>query len=136
MIADFGGDLMANFLYNGIELPALPDWDKATYPYASVVVGATYTYLVFGKSVERVISETGAIEKQSGRYCCRLDGESWGEATTYIQISGDIIWSNGNVYTSDGTLYLAASEPVPVLPKVSPQLAFTIGKQLGRRIFR
>lgn len=27
---------MPNYLYNGVELPALPEWDKATYPYAVI----------------------------------------------------------------------------------------------------
>lgn len=27
---------MANYLYNGVELPALPEWDKETYPYAVI----------------------------------------------------------------------------------------------------
>ena len=28
---------MANWIYNGVELPALPDWDKETYPYACIL---------------------------------------------------------------------------------------------------
>ena len=27
---------MANYLYNGVVLPALPEWDKTTYPYAVI----------------------------------------------------------------------------------------------------
>lgn len=28
---------MPNYLYNGVELPSLPEWDKVTYPYAVIV---------------------------------------------------------------------------------------------------
>lgn len=27
---------MANYLYNGVELPALPEWDKKKYPYVTI----------------------------------------------------------------------------------------------------
>jgi hypothetical protein len=25
-----------NYFYNGVELPALPEWDKEAYPYAAI----------------------------------------------------------------------------------------------------
>ena len=28
---------MPNYVYNGTELPKLPEWDKSTYPYAVIV---------------------------------------------------------------------------------------------------
>lgn len=45
------------------------------------------------------------------------------------------IWSNHDILNSDGTLYLAASEPVPIVPTPpSAQTAFCIGEAFGRLI--
>jgi hypothetical protein len=44
-------------------------------------------------------------------------GYEWGEPIEYTSIDGANrggIWSNTDIYLDDGTLYLAASEPVPV----------------------
>lgn len=30
-----------NYLYNGVKLPALPEWDKETYPYAVIRTAGT-----------------------------------------------------------------------------------------------
>ena len=40
---------MSKYLYNGVELPELPEWDKNTYPYACIshCYGDTYQFEVF-----------------------------------------------------------------------------------------
>lgn len=35
-VSGSGGGASGNYLYNGVELPALPEYDKAKYPYAAI----------------------------------------------------------------------------------------------------
>lgn len=37
---------MPNYLYNGIELPALPAWDKTAYSYAFIGIKDNEYYVV------------------------------------------------------------------------------------------
>ena len=72
-----------NFLYNGVKLPALPEWDKEKYPYAAMNLGANYGVLY--------LLDNALMAKQ-------------------------FQWANFDILNEDGTLYLAASDPVPVTP--------------------
>lgn len=146
---------MPKYLYNGVELPALPDWDKTVFPYAYIWTIALFpgdTPSIYKLTIHQTPLLYGTVNGSQSIYInagttaiynCKLtDGEfkTWeyfGETGVSETTTVDPIWVNHNVYSdTDGTLYLAASEPVPVVLKVSPQIAFTIGKQLGRRIFR
>lgn len=104
-----------NYLYNGIELPDIPDH---TYPYLYIGYNGTYWYFYCTPTEVKVSMDGYAIFVTAKRYIAR-DGE-WVEGN-YVG-STKIIWSNTDVYYSDsveevgGTLYLSASDPIPVNP--------------------
>lgn len=130
------------WLYNGVRLPKLPEWDKETYPYAFMTVMATssntsaYLYCspvpIYKNDNGGLISSL--ITKQDGTvicYTCSLlsDGTVFEDWTRYengdksvvsdasfIVINTALIkWSNYDMLNySDDSVYLAASEPVPV----------------------
>lgn len=134
-------------LYNGIQLPPLPEWDKAKYPYATIFVyeggelfgsiipasAVLYLYTarpaVSGDSTELWMYQPGDIEY-------RIDAETipnlaefedWGSPIVLADSKGggitNIKWANFDLYYQTdidgkkGQLYLAATEPVPVYPE-------------------
>lgn len=114
-----------NYLYNGIELPPLPEWDKETYPNAYIARNTdadSYEYgLVLSKKNIGVHSGGLYHFATSMLYKC-IDGDWTLETSALWGLSGVVVWSNTDVYydTYDslgdlaGTLYLAASTPIPV----------------------
>lgn len=127
------------YSYNGVELPALPEWDKTVYPYASIStkLGTISKYRYFWVYAEPVFAtgnnatSTLAIPRPCLRW--KLTDDNWVEDAlsddeTLTSDGGFFgLWANYDVYYVDdatagetfgfepGTLYLAASEPVPVL---------------------
>jgi hypothetical protein len=114
---------MANYLYNGIELPALPEWDKEKCPHAAIIQlsgVADITFLIVSSNL--VYKEVEGHPGHSGIEYDLPVGSStyvngtWGEVG--YSNPGDLsgwtpVWCNKDIYKTDGTLYLAASEPVP-----------------------
>ena len=114
------------YLYNGVELPALPGWDKETYPYAAVIKftnGTIPLEIRFLVSTSPMVNTAGNMVKTE-KPCVRWSyGEAeWtdktehpdtGDGTVIVTMSG-AIWANHDILKNDGTVYLAASEPVPV----------------------
>ncbi len=116
------------YLYNGVRLPKLPEWDKEAYPYA--VIAQTLSgdgAVVFGFAVCADPWYVGSYS--SGDNFVGADGNGfqwtlidgvwvqnnmfWG--TYNISDDGYGVWSNHDVIdTTDGTIYLTASEPVPI----------------------
>ena len=116
------------YSYNGTVLPALPEWDKETYPYAFI------SNEIFDKvcfyALEKEPYNNG-IAPNEGTICNPYDeripfvrsylsddGNSWGELTTSsLADTGQIsepFWSNFDVKYENGSVQLFASEPVPV----------------------
>lgn len=112
------------YLYNGVRMPPLPDWDKEKYPYAAImlVVEDSYVFRVFPEGA--YYSATGG-----GNRTFRHDGTtmsanilmsgsaSWNELKEseggFIHLN-KTIWSNFDLLNADGSVYLAASDPIPV----------------------
>lgn len=114
---------MANYLYNGVELPPLPEWDRKKYPYVVLwEVPAFNLYVVSISNVPVVFdSDTG--------YCTHIGGgksvdankyaadTSWRDFEKELDTSDDeslvVFWTNTDILkTGDGTLYLAASKAI------------------------
>ena len=138
---------MANYLYNGVKLPALPAFK---YPnitinlsrYGGYDAVATENEAVWLSSYAQLASANG------GQHIYHYDdGDTeWtenGERTeTIISASGaTLIWANHDVYYGqyvDGSyvatdeLYLAASDPIPVSTP-DPQ-SLTAGWLVGKKI--
>ena len=119
------------YLYNGVRLPKLPEWDKKKYPYVMMWDrhGGTYgTVYAFSVAHHKIMLVEGATETAIGV----------GAGETYLEISygmGDysqfqsftektpdspallsreVHWSNYDIVDENGTLFLAASDPVPI----------------------
>ena len=119
------------YLYNGVRLPKLPEWDRGVYPYAVIWQHASSkSYHLTCSSVPDIVY--GADEY----YLPSADGEPmeayriaddsweyWYKTTTSTDITNQIanaltkrplVWANYEISREDDTVYLAASEPVPV----------------------
>ena len=129
---------MADFLYNGVELPDINTvWtDKETFPYA-VIFGATSAeasqgikYTAWGFSSLGSYDGASFIVENSfaaGFYITN-DSESWtfvGVSTEFGQREVDAVplWSNHDILNPDGSVYLSASTPI----RVDSKLKISVG---------
>lgn len=129
------------YLYNGIRLPALPEWDKANNPCAAImrieVDGVACALLAVAQYADSRFAirsnDSGdpvVRVKVSGYYVginsfnciamfyAPLSGGEWVATTESFSCNAeDLIWSNFDVAdarTEDEAIFLAASTPVPV----------------------
>lgn len=128
------------YLYNGVRLPALPEWDKRTYPYAAIssatMGGATVYYLVVSTvklNFKRVFSYWYFYPQEDGRlqnYAPKQSENTWelmelgsntvitseftAGSTGIAAVSDTVVWANYDLSYSNGSAYISASEPVPV----------------------
>lgn len=145
-----------NYLYNGVELPDINTvWtDKVTYPNAMIFVSTetnwgtglteTYTYLWFLDNPPYVGRSDGTAGSLSGGAIIqsyRLMGGNWEYYAThkwpqaFFYNFDSIIWTNYDLLDAAGTLYLSASDPIPVnpAPTLDPS-AMLMCWQVGNRI--
>lgn len=126
---------MSNFLYNGVELPGLPEtWNEAAHPHLFIRVvsldgsAENAVYSLFAASVAAVSYDDNGILFPSsavGEKYAVSDG-AWVESSEslsdafYIKRNDGFLytlWANFDILNSDGSVYIAASEPVPVVEK-------------------
>lgn len=160
-----------NYLYNGVELPELPDWDKEKYPVATVIKCSGDYEFEYGLLVANFLPVMTGTERMTGKsypwdgnwwdnpyspfdgrlYPFAADAFAWGEPEENwtLGVEGNTrksgltpVWSNTDIYYSThsnyadslgdlaGTLFLAASEPVPVAPDLDPT-SWLSGYRLG-----
>lgn len=120
--------------YNGVELPALPEWDAQTYPYAVIVNynNASYPYYQYELVVvsERPeYSRIGdsdlfhvSVENDEALckgyfYMSEYPDEGWFDSARIGFASFDekwLNWTNSNILREDGSVLLQASQPIPV----------------------
>lgn len=140
---------MANYLYNGIELPELPEWDKEAYPQAMIACynySALATRLYVDKEFRYTHYDTGRtmISTSANSRVYYLRDGKW-DGPEEISDAGNICfldetdetidWTNFDVLNKDGSVYFAASDPIPVNP--APTLdptSLLMGWQVGNRI--
>lgn len=99
------------YLYNGIELPTLPEWDKTTYPYVNIFRNLQFSgryYLEF--TAEPVNTVTRWVGNGDTAY--QTAGDVWEKAN--LSNSFTTVWANHDIYKEDGTLDLSASCPIDV----------------------
>jgi hypothetical protein len=122
------------YLYNGLKLPALPQWDKAAYPHAVITTnsssffGDKATLYVFGSyTYTRTSDGDYAIYATDCRkYICPMDAQllnavgDWSDFSTlegaYIDAhpGGYTKWVNFDLLGEAGGIFMAATAPVPV----------------------
>ena len=106
------------YSYNGTILPKLPEWDRSVYPYA-VMFESGSLWVMDGKPYMKY-SNTNAeyanyevYTVENGTYILSNSGNN-------VNVNSEPIWSNTDIYYHDGvadvggTLFLKASDPVPV----------------------
>lgn len=138
---------MANWIYNGVELPPLPEWDKATYPYAFIdcLDGEYELYVATVRSV-RDGDTYGPERAGRGRlYNPNFADGTWeggSRSLNYSEFSSfeeyPLIWTNHDMIDlADGSVYFAASTPVGAPDEPSePTETISIGtKYLLYRMF-
>lgn len=149
----YGAPAKTRTIYNGMELPELPEWDKETYPYVhirnyndTITVMCTPVnwqygiYTASNKQYTRLHIHIPAGEKLS-YLKFDLSDDGWGSAlvstvdrttsTTgaYLPTLGEF-WTNTDIPNIDNnTVYLAASEPVTI-PMSNPAMAVYGGEEL------
>jgi hypothetical protein len=101
------------YSYNGVILPALPEWDREMYPYAVIglldgVYHLTYHYTTFA-----VYDDGTYYIPGSGTSAYALTDGEWVFTHLWLK-SLTAVWANYDMQTDGGTLVLAASEPTPV----------------------
>lgn len=116
------------YLYNGVELPALPEWDKEAYPYAFIGydVGDDEAYWFIAISdrpsvfTYRGKDYFGFLESSNYRVYCTSETpfSVWGNLNDTVgrfnMLLTKLVWCDFDALREDGTIYLAASDPVPV----------------------
>lgn len=114
------GKKLVGYSYNGTVLPALPEWDREMYPYA--VIDNDGWYLACCTSMLQYNGSNIVYKEDCSTYCFKLDNGAWvydGSASYNFDagktaVYGECIWTNTDILNEDGTLCLAASEPVPI----------------------
>lgn len=127
---------MANYLYNGVELPVLPEWNKETHPHGIVGYSSNYGYMFSYSDTLWIADNNGEIRPPRFlTYKLSDDGTAWVSTGGVID---DItpIWTNTDIYNEDGTLYLAASDPIPVAAPALDPLSLFMGWKAGNWVAR
>lgn len=108
--------------YNGVQFPKLPAWDKKTYPYVAIgIIGLDFN-LVTSK-IPFYVDDNGEVRTGGAKDDSLVWGIKGGVSTLYwaenavsFQYLGfkETLWCNRDILNDDGSVYLAASKPVPV----------------------
>lgn len=120
------------YLYNGVQLPALPEWDKETYPYAHIAfTDSRYFVYIFSQPPTTwkrtdYFPTTNTYEvngMKSGIWNAAIHdpgqniwydfGEPNDNQYGWNKLT-NIVWANYDVLYADGSAYLEASDPIPV----------------------
>jgi hypothetical protein len=120
------------YSYNGVILPALPEWDREKYPYAFIYCAkpsdptSTYVLYLAGsvREYENLTSVTGGwysfiaglpILKASAT----IGASAWSALEDYSSermlggVQSEYLWTNTDLHYGDVLAY-AASDPIPV----------------------
>ena len=132
---------MGKYIYNGVEAPDINTvWiDKETHPFAYVCQTSIGKVIYLYLSAKRLtVNFNGALPLGSGSAWYEIVDGVWTARGMYPSAI-PLIWSNVDVYYSEysgelsGTIFLAASEPVPVVTAepIDPKSYF-MGFRLGQ----
>lgn len=115
------------YLYNGVRLPALPEWDRETYPFAVIVkydddIVATQYYLAFYATQADYDADYAYATKfwvqPCVKYLTRGTYQEWESMTQdYVYATSEevLIWANHDIlYKGSTEVCRAASDPIPV----------------------
>lgn len=137
-----------NYLYNGIELPALPETVCPfaciyNYTHDSYCTAANLAFLpeikhyhgTFGNGEPyAAIDKTNAVLFWFDDYSGSTNWQETENDAASIIPYRDVVWANFDVVDEAGNLYLAASEPVPVGGEPIDKASFMQDYIVGRRL--
>ena len=151
-----------NYLYNGVELPPiseLPGWNRDTHPYVHMthygldnILGEVMVFLTSKPMVyypDDKYSKLKANDRGSFEWVSIIgnpmlsdgshDVNRWtpwkhGTADADDGNSSTAFWSNHDILNEDGSVYLAASDPIPLSTFTPDLISMTMGWLVGRRI--
>lgn len=111
------------YLFNGHRLPALPLWDRETFPYAFILIpdeslpnsdyAALYILSILPRYENGMVTFEGGVAMRSqisgeSQWPEPVETDSSGVVASYVQ------WTNTDIPARDGSIFLCASAPVPV----------------------
>lgn len=122
------------YMYNGVKLHALPEYDTDAYPYAYIAQNAVVKdwYVLFVSDKPLVYNKLeNNMTRQEGTTvmrCLNWD-ETWGE---FVAHESDTllppIWANYDVLDTNGDVHMKATEPAKLWLHAK---SFLIGLSLG-----
>ena len=122
------------YLYNGIRAAALPDWSEETHPYAVLRMGteviddleyhifwltvsSSEPFVALGANLDFRDDCEGYIWHYDTLFYDGFDrkGSSlkWTPGGSTMKVE-DVIWTNFDLKTENGALYMKGTKPVPV----------------------
>jgi hypothetical protein len=113
------------YLYNGVRLPDINTvWtDKEKYPYAVIYRDNYGDHLVlagscsaWGSNGFRFFPPKGGQNADGPvyEYNVNVQGDAWELFSTFYWITFYPVWTGTDIFNEDGSVYLSASEPIPV----------------------
>lgn len=106
------------WLYNGVRLPGLPEWDRETYLYAYIGYSKLSHRYALKLLTDIAYTSDGTGMYYDYDYGYRNGDVGWtdnGESTREEAYDIDsVIWANFDVIGSAGTVLVEASNPIPV----------------------
>ena len=119
--------------YNEIELPALPEWDMETYPYAVIVQNnSSGDYFLMADDETFAANADGDTTRPIPGVAYAIENGEW--VSSVGRINCKAIWANHDILNSDGSVYLPASTPVPVVTNTLDPTALLMGWMVGKRV--
>lgn len=122
------------YLYNGVRLPKLPEWDRGVYPFAAItkttilnttsyclyVAQSMYTdYYTEGDGGWRLLADGGLKSASISTSATEWpDPKAVAGFPTRLSVDtyshNGVLWSNHSFYGPNGEEWITASDPVPV----------------------
>lgn len=141
--------------YNGVTLPSPPkEWDKERFPFAHLVYLALFKCYVFNVTScplryypngydGNVLNKLGATETDAQYMAYEFytpQDTNWVTNGKAYPLSGlsdsGLFWSNFDILNSDGSVYLAASDPIPITAPALDPLSLFLGWKAGNWVAR
>lgn len=118
---------------NDIYTVYTPELQKQ-YPYAAIVYLSLWSKVLILNSTPFVIVDK-VIAEDLPKYKAINSSSSWQEYDSSLNYGAEtLLWANHDILNSNGSVYLAASDPVPVVTNTLDPTALLMGWLVGKRV--
>ena len=128
-------ETVSMYMYNGVKLPALPEYDTDAYPYGfiaeSVVMKGSYALYISDKPFvyNKLKNNMNPFDGSTVLYSPSYDGGDWQEFSAFPSDGMPApIWANYDVLDTNGDVHMEATEPAKLWLHAK---SFLIGLALG-----